>query len=241
MKKLNKILHNRHYIMFLDFEGTQRTAEMIALGAILVSLNKDGTIKKEREPFKVYVKASSKVGPYVVKLTGITDELLAKEAVSFKEAMNRLKKYAGLAWKKCMFMTFGTNDMRILNSSISHNIGSPMDLCHQIHINYFDFAGFMDDYIRDDKGNSLSLLDYLELFKIPLQGEPHDPAVDAIHLEKVYDAFIKQANVVETEYVKQIFRQQKYPEPVKRLLSRISKGEQVNIETLKEEVRRDLQ
>ena len=39
-----------------------------------------------------------------VELTGITEETLQKEGVSFGEAMEQLKKYVGLSFKKSSFI-----------------------------------------------------------------------------------------------------------------------------------------
>ena len=112
MKKLAKILKGHKYLCFMDFEGTQISHEMIALGAVLCTLDKKGNIKKEKESFKIYVKPKNKVGNFVTKLTGITDEQLAKEGVSFNKAMNDFKKYCGMAFKKTTFLTFGNHDAR---------------------------------------------------------------------------------------------------------------------------------
>lgn len=240
MKKIDNILRRRRSIVFLDFEGTQRTGEMIALGGVLTTLNRDGTIKKFKEPLKLFVKASSPVGTFVQKLTGITDELLEKQGVSFADAMMHLRKYVGLVWRKCLFCTFGNNDMRILNSSISHNIKSPLDLCHQIHVNYFDFESFIETYIKDDKGNAMSLVHLCELFNVELAGTPHDPSVDAINLANLYNAFLIKKDIVLEQYTKRLIENKKYPDPIKGLMKSIKDGNSVNLETLKEEVKKDI-
>lgn len=114
MKKMQSLLKGHHYICFLDFEGTQFSHEMIAIGAVLATLDRKGFIKREKDAFKIYVRPKNKVGTYVSNLTHITDELLAKEGVSFYKAMNELRNYLGSAFKKCSFMTFGNHDYRIL-------------------------------------------------------------------------------------------------------------------------------
>lgn len=42
MKNVLKKLKGRHYLCFLDFEGTQFSHEMIAYGAVLVTIDKKG-------------------------------------------------------------------------------------------------------------------------------------------------------------------------------------------------------
>ena len=240
MKKINQLLKGRRNLVFLDFEGTQRTSEMIAIGAISCSLNKDGTIKKYKKPFKIYVRSLSKVGSFVVKLTGITDELLRKEAVSFSEAMTALRKYVGLLWKKSLFVTFGNNDMRILNQTISHNLKFPKEICEQIHHNYWDFATFFNNYVRDDNGNNLSLVHACEMFNIELVGKPHDPSNDAVHLAYLYNAFVSNVDLVTTRYEDVLFKNHKMPEPVLKMMEMIKEGKTVTPEDFKEAVKKDL-
>ena len=240
MKKMNKILRGRRNIVFLDFEGTQRTSEMIAIGAISCSLDKDGTIKKYKKPFRMYVRSLSKVGPFVEKLTGITDELLRKQAVSFSEAMTALKKYVGLLWKKSLFVTFGNNDMRILNQTISHNLRFPKEICEQIHQNYFDFAAFFNNYVRDDNGNNLSLVHACEMYGVELVGTPHDPANDAVHLALLYDAFVKNTELTTEKYERVLFANKKMPEPVVEVINRIKEGQTVSPDDFKEAVKKEL-
>mgnify|MGYP003302048090 CR=1 FL=1 len=49
MKKVLKALKKRKHIVFFDFEGTQHSQEMIALGAVLCSIDKHGYISKTKE------------------------------------------------------------------------------------------------------------------------------------------------------------------------------------------------
>ena len=95
MEKLLKILRGRTNIVFFDLEGTQRTQEMIAIGAVSCSLNKDGTIKHIKPAFKRYVRSTTKVGEIVKNLTGINDQLLRQEGRSFYDTMVEFKKYVG--------------------------------------------------------------------------------------------------------------------------------------------------
>ena len=86
MKKLLNALKGRKHICFLDFEGTQYSHEMIALGAVLATLTRKGEIKRLKKGFKVYVIAKNKIGTFVENLTGITQSTLDREGVSFTQA-----------------------------------------------------------------------------------------------------------------------------------------------------------
>ena len=144
MKRFEKLLKTHKYVLFMDFEGTQYSHEMIAIGAVLGKLKNNGTFIAAKKPFKVYVKAKNKIGNYVVNLTGITEKKLQDEGVSFKSAITAMKKYCGLAFKKCSFCTFGNHDMKILSQSFMYNIDSPKEIVSQIQKNsiifYFYFS-----------------------------------------------------------------------------------------------------
>ena len=65
MEKVRRLLRGYRHICFLDFEGTQFSHEMIALGAVKVSIRKDGTIRKIHRGIYTLVKAKNKVGSVV--------------------------------------------------------------------------------------------------------------------------------------------------------------------------------
>lgn len=227
MKKLERLLKKRTHIMFLDFEGTQFTHEMIAVGAVLVTLRSNGTIKRIKTPIKRLVKPKNKIGHIVEQLTGLDDVMVAKEGVSFRKALEDIKKYGGLTFKKCCFVAFGNHDLTILNQSIAYNMDYPKEICSMIQKNYIDFASFMNEFIRDDKNNPLSLVHACELFNVPLAGENHDPSVDALNLAHLYDAFLKNKMIVKQKYMTVLPRINHFPEPVVSILNKLNKGENV--------------
>ena len=51
MKKFEKLLKGHKSLVFLDFEGTQFSHEMIAIGAMHVVIDRHGFIKKHKKPF----------------------------------------------------------------------------------------------------------------------------------------------------------------------------------------------
>lgn len=229
MNKVKKLLKGNTRICFLDFEGTQFSHEMIALGAVFATLNpKTGRIKKSKDAFHVYVKAKNPIGNYVVNLTGITQAKLDAEAVSFNEALIKLKKYIGLSFKKTSFMTFGSHDMRILNQSISYNFTFPKDVCQQIQKYNIDFSALINEFVRDEKGNALSLVHLCELFGVKEAGTAHDARIDAINLMNVYDAFLEQRNLVLENYLTILQKPNKHlPDPISEAIVKLAKGETV--------------
>ena len=238
-KKLLKGLKNHKVLVFLDFEGTQFSHEMIAIGGVCVTIDmKTGRIKRRKDPFKIYVRAKNKIGGYVVQLTGITENILKEKGVVFDTAMKQLKKYVGLNFKKATFITFGNHDLRILNQSIAYNLAYPKDITSQIQKNYFDFSAFISEFIRDEKGNPLSLVRYCELFGVPEAGTAHDPEVDAINLANLYDAFLSNINLVAEEYKKHLrLHSGNLPYPVEQAIIKLASGENVTAKEFEDNIK----
>lgn len=227
MRKVQTLLRGNKHAVFMDFEGTQFSHEMIAIGAVMCSLDKNGRIKKYKEPFKAYVTAKNKIGSVVVKLTGITQETLDKEGISFPKALENFKRYCGLNFKKSVFVTFGNHDMKILNESISHNFNCNKEICHQIQKNYIDFSVLISEFVKDKNNNPYSLANYCKLFNVEFEGEAHDPKYDALNLAYLYDAFLDSKDLVLDEYLKVLQKISHLPEPIRKSVIKLANGEDV--------------
>jgi inhibitor of KinA sporulation pathway (predicted exonuclease) len=234
MKELKKAIRGRRHLVFLDLEGTQFSHEMIAIGAVHVVLSKEGTIKKTFPGFKRIVLAKNHVGKVVVQLTGITNEMMKSEGISFRKAMEEMKKYVGRAYSKSLFITFGNHDLRIISQSVSYNLDANKDEAKFIKNNYLDMAAFISQYIKDEKGNSLSLDNSLKIFGIEFDGTKHDPLDDARNLAKLYDAMYKNPHLLAEEYKKVLCKAKNLPSPLPKLINQLAKGESVTPEQFEE-------
>ena len=230
MKRVLKKFKGHKYLCFLDFEGTQFSHEMIAYGAVLVTIDKNGYIIKKKPPLKRFVKSKNSIGKFVEGLTGITRLDLDRFGVSFSQAIKDLKKYCGLAFKKCSFLTFGNHDIRILNQSISYNLDSPKDLCVVIKSNYVDFQSIISEFIKDEHNNALSLSHYLEAFNLEFDGTAHDPEYDAVNLARLYDAFMKDKDIISKEFKLNLKRMSYNPAPIDKVVKKLLNGENVTPE-----------
>ena len=230
MKKLAKLLKGHKYICFMDFEGTQFSHEMIAIGAVLATINpKNGRIKRSNAPFHILVRAKNKIGKYVVDLTGITENDLRDKGVTFTTALTELKKYCGLTFKKCSFCTFGNHDMRILSQTITYNLSFPKEICSQIQKNYIDYSAFISEFIKDDNGNPLSLVHYCGIFDVKEAGVAHDPAVDSVNLMNLYDAFLAHKDIVLDHYKLVLQRTNSHlPLPVAKAITTLASGKDLS-------------
>ena len=237
MKKFERLLKGHKSLVFLDFEGTQFSHEMIAIGATQVVIDRHGYIKKHKKPFRIYVKAHNRVGKIVTDLTGITDDMLKQKGVSFFTAMSELKKYCGLSFKKSSFITFGNHDMKILSSSISYSFDFPKEIVQCIQQNYIDFSAFIGEFMRDDKGNPLSLIKYCDAFGVPQAGPAHDPAVDAENLAWLYDATMRKSAILVDEYKKVLKSFNHFPSPVSNVIKKLANDENVTAKEFEKEIK----
>ena len=152
--------------------------------------------------------------------------------------MKAFKSYCGLNFKKATFITYGNHDMRILGQSIAYNLTYPKDVTSQIQKNYFDYSVFIGEFIRDDKGNPLSLIHLCELFSVPEAGTAHDPAIDAINLANLYDAFLDKKDLVIDEYRKHIKTHSNHlPTPIHNAIVKLASGQNVTAEEFSEELK----
>ena len=234
MKRILKHFKSHKHLVFLDFEGTQYTHEMIAIGAVLATLNRKGEIKRLKKGYKAYVLAKNKIGTFVENLTGINQSKLDKEGVSFTQALKGLREYCGTAFNHCTFVTFGNHDMKILGQSFSYNLDTPKDLVAQIQHNYLDFSQFISTFTKDSHNNPYSLSNYCAHYYVSREGIEHDPLYDAINLAKLYDAFVKNPDIVLEDYLNNLNRMPHIPQPIKTVITKLSNGEDVSADEYKE-------
>lgn len=227
MKLILKHLKKSRHLIFLDLEGTQFSHEMIALGAVRADLHRDGSIKKIHQGFKIYVQPKGKIGSYVSKLTGIEKETLDRQGIPYKDALEQLKKYCARVYNKCMFVTFGNHDLRILNQSLLASSDADSEIVKHICSHDIDFSNLLSEYVRDDKNNPLSLTNYCKVFQVEMEGIAHDPLYDAINLAKLYQAVYKNRELVEKEYLKVLQNMRHLPTPVRKAIHRLTSGEDV--------------
>jgi DNA polymerase III alpha subunit (gram-positive type) len=240
MLALEKILKSRKSLCFIDLEGTQFSHEMIAIGAVKVDVKKDGSIKKIHKGYYTLVKPKSKIGKVVTDLTGITDKEVKEKGVSFRVAINGLKKYMGFYFSKCLFVAFGNHDFRIMAQSLAHNLDVNKEDIETIIKHQFDLAEFLSTYIKDDNNNNLSLANFLKIFDIDFKGTQHNALADAYNTVYLYDAFLKNKEIVVNEYRKTLGMIRHLPEPIHLAIEKLSKKENVSAEEFESYVRNSL-
>lgn len=218
MIALDKSINHAKVLCFLDLEGTQFSHEMIAIGAVKVYLRRDKTIKRIHHGYYTLVKPKNRIGKVVTDLTGITENDVKKNGVSFRVAIEQLRKYMGRDFSKCVFVTFGSHDLRILAQSLAHNLDAKKEDVQLIIKHHFDFAEFASSYIKDEKNNTYSLANLLKLFNVEFKGTQHNALADAVNLAYLYDAFLKNKGIVKDEYKKVLAMSRHLPEPIRNVV-----------------------
>jgi inhibitor of KinA sporulation pathway (predicted exonuclease) len=232
MKKLARLIGHRRTLVFMDLEGTQQSHELIALAAIKVDLNEDLTIKKTYKGITHLVRPKKEVGRFVTQLTKITEVDVVDKGIGYDKSMLTLRNYVGKNFKKAAFIVFGNHDARILHQSFHHSPEADETIVKTVTQNLIDYSSFIGEFIKDQNGNPLSLINNLLVFKETFQGEHHQPLDDAKNLLLLYRRVLEHQAIVLEEYLK-VFKQLRHvPEPVKQLLLKIMNDQPVDKSTL---------
>jgi inhibitor of KinA sporulation pathway (predicted exonuclease) len=227
MKKLVRVLGHRRTLVFLDFEGTQQSHEMIAFAAIKAELRDDLSIKKTYKGIHHLVRPKKEVGRYVTKLTNITEIDVVDKGLPFAKALLRLRNYVGKNFQKSVFVVFGNHDVRILNQSLHYSPDGDTDIVKTITKNALDFSTFLSEFVKDDKGNPLSLINNLAVFKESFVGNHHHPLDDTKNLVLLYRLVLAKKDIILEEYLKVLMHLRHVPEPVKVIIQQLLKDEPV--------------
>src|SRR5574344_2364013 len=192
MKLLKQIIEDCQHLLFLDLEGTQFSHEVIAIGAVLVDCDANGVPVGPDTTFKCYVKAEASVGSVVTAMTGIDEEILDKEGISFEEAMTKLNEFIGNKSANLKVLTYGNQDKHMLACSF-RLVDNPSpfmtSFVNYLQRNNIDVGSFFSRYVRGKKNELVSLTHMREFFSIAPSGDAHDPLVDTIDLYHIYQAF----------------------------------------------------
>jgi hypothetical protein len=236
MKLLKSVLENCKHLLFIDFEGTQFTHEIIAIGAVLVDCDEEYHVIGKEKTFKCLVKANSNVGDVVESMTGINDDILEKEGLSFSEAMHRLNKFIGFRGKNLKVLTYGNQDAHMLKCS--YNLSDDESTFMKSFVSYItrntvDIGVFFSRYLKGGKKNEMVSLTHMrEFFSLPPSGEAHDPLVDALDLYHIYISFVSNKEVLKESYKNLVKKSGLIPQPIKSLVVRLIDGKEVTPEDL---------
>ena len=240
MRKLEKILRGFRVLVFVDLEGTQFSHEVTEIGAYKVWIKEDLSIKKIGQPFRCYVKPKHPIGGLVSKMTGITEEKLAKEGVPFDEAQSLFRHYVGPDWPRTLFITYGNQDAYMMHRSLEcAPEAREEDVKFFAHRN-LDFSASLSNYVKDPKGNNLSLIHACEAFNVTLSGSSHDALNDARDLVSLYEAFLSKKEILKSFYLQSLSLGRTSSPSIKKAAQKLTKGEDVTHEEFERWVEEEL-
>ena len=146
MEAFKKLLKNRHTLVFMDFEGTQFSHEIIAIGLVKTTCDDNGIINGPYQTYKRYVKSYGPIGKIVTRITSITPEILKNEGVTLEEALDEIKIFLDDNHNDTAFIAFGSNDVKMIVDSIRYSKPSNDYVGYQMCKNSIDFLAFLSQF-----------------------------------------------------------------------------------------------
>lgn len=241
MKSLNSALKGKHTLIFVDFEGTQFSHEIIASGLVKCRIDDAGNIIDHDNGILIYTRPRSSIGKIVTDMTSLSEEFIKENGKSWGETIDIIQNYIGSDLSDALFICFGSNDMKMVIESCRMSHPDNSIIAKSWISSFFDIMTFFSQYIRDDRGNTFSLVNFLKIFSINPVGNSHNPLNDAMDLMNLYQAFINNPNIVFDEYQKQLKRIKIYPTPIKEVITRLIDGEDITSNEFKDIIRKYLE
>lgn len=206
MRLLKEEIGEPRELVFLDLEGTQLSHETIAIGACKYFCGPDllPLPGKKIQVFKRLIKPQSPVGGVVTILTGITDDRLKTEGITFHKALVELMTFTKCTGKK-VYITFGNQDLNMLyQSKVRANNQLCQDFYDHIKRNWFDMQAFVSRFVHDERHMTFSQPKLLEIYEAKNLQHAHDPLYDAENLMNLFIQVIKRPDITLREFKKNL-------------------------------------
>jgi len=162
---------------FIDFEATQFSNEIIAIGCV----------RSNGDTFYEEVRAKKKITPFITSLTGITD-VQNKVAPSSDEVFNKffdwISQYPD---ERAIFYCYGNSDLDFVkkNLILSQNIWAQAALSI-IGMNLYDYSKTVKEHFGLIK--NISLVKIIAYYRgVDSIHQIHNALEDALYLKEVYD------------------------------------------------------
>lgn len=162
-------------MLSLDLEMAQPSGKIIQIGAVAGKIKNGEVI----ETFSRMVKIDEPISPFIIELTGITQEM-NDNGVSLLEAYNDLKAFRRK--HKCHKQTiaWGQGDTRVLKEQVREKMPTGPDDWWDFGIRFFDTKTLFQAYMLiNEKSMKAGLSKALETFGMEFQGRAHDACADA--------------------------------------------------------------
>lgn len=230
MKELERLLNYKKNVVFLDFEGTQFSQEIFAIGAVKATLDNKYNIKEHSTPFKGIIIPTSEIGSKIEEITGFDEVFVKNNGKNFYDVINSFKKYCGPNYDQLVFITYGNFDKRLLrNTQVLYKLEKD-GFMNAMLKNLLDISSFFSRFLKDENNQQYSLKESLEIFNVTFEGREHDPSADAYNLMLLYGAFLKHKKVVMENYKRVLDRKSSLPRPILMTLKQLNEKGSVTID-----------
>ncbi len=185
-----KEVQKSELLIFFDFEATQFSRQAIAVGLVAYRKDPESLLPKEEVlRYFSYIKADDEIGPIVEELTGIHQENLDYQGITFHEMVLEISKLLR-PYKFRKFISYGGLDIEILRQSMNEDNETEINFFRNIIKNYFDLHSYLERRVVTEKGQSYSLVSMADLLSVTEEGTPHDPLFDSLLLKDIYAAYV---------------------------------------------------
>ena len=231
MKLLEDEIGPARELVFMDLEGAQLSHETIAIGACAYMCDQH-LLPLKGHPvkfFKRYIKTDTRVGQVVTILTGITEQTLATEGISFDKAVAELIEVTKVPGGKRRYITFGNQDIAMLRvSALKDPTGKAMNFYNHIRKNWFDLQEFISRFVYDGKHITYSQPKLLEIFQAGDLKHAHDPLYDAENLMNLFKAVSTRSDILSSWFLRNVSTSKKTGAIIEPLIRRLERGETID-------------
>jgi inhibitor of KinA sporulation pathway (predicted exonuclease) len=190
-------------ILSLDLEMAQPSGKIIQIGAVAGN-TKSGEII---ETFSRMVKIDEPLSPFIIELTGITQEI-NDSGISLLEAYEDLKTFRRKHRCHKQTVAWGAGDTRVLKEQVKALMPPGDDSWWDFGMRFFDTKTiFQTMMMMNERSMKAGLAKALETFKMIFIGRPHDAKDDALNtflvffrMAKMTKGWIELGSAIQSEH-----------------------------------------
>ncbi len=235
---LRKTLKGTDIIVFFDVEGTQFSHKMISIGLVGYKTNGLDIIGEPVFSYHSLVKCDDEIGPVVMKMTGITSDLLQSEGKDVRVVIDDINRLLRPYRRK--FISYGDQDMKMVHESLDPQDVTEMNFFRNMMKNHLDFHAYLEKRVCDRNGQSYSIERLLRLFHLESKGAFHDPLYDALDLAVIYHAYVSDEKRILELYLENYMKNPYQGTNNKKILALLLEKKQISISDLNDILKENL-
>tara|TARA_Y100000310_G_scaffold344407_1_gene457010 strand:- start:3268 stop:3837 length:570 start_codon:yes stop_codon:yes gene_type:complete len=164
-------------------DAIEFVVDIVQIGAVILEISSQGIAVKSKFSCLVQPIRGFKLSPYFVNLTGITQEKLDSNGISFVEAIASFAQWCGV---NVPIYSFGGKDQSVLEENCLRS-GIPFPLKG---VQFWDARAFF--YLMGVDTSSYESGTIPKAFNLPMHGQRHDALDDARSVARALQAARRQ-------------------------------------------------